>query len=222
MERKNAQGTLQEVAIQAIQKVEIPAGAFLMRKEKDTVELAAFLISRYPTTNEDYLAFTRETGHRIPKWPLNGFPSDQARHPVVNVSWEDAEAYADWSGGRLPSEAEWEKAARGTDGRLYPWGMKFKAENCNTSEAKTEGTHPVDAHPGGASPYGIMDMSGNTWEWTSTLYEKGADWRVLKGGAWDFKGFKDARCSYRVYFVPTFRNHAVGFRCCWDLPQAPP
>ena len=191
-----------------------------MGKEKNTVDVAAFLISRYPTTNEDYLEFVTDTEHRDPKWPPKGYPSEKARHPVVNVSWEDAQAYADWSGSRLPSEAEWEKAARGTDGRLYPWGMKFIAENLNTSEGKTEGTHPVDAHPGGASPYGITDMSGNTWEWTSTLFEEGEEWRVLKGGAWDFKGFKDARCSYRVYFVPTFRNHAVGFRCCWDLAQS--
>ena len=222
MEREDTQASLQELAIRAIQKVEIPAGPFLMGKEKDTVDVAAFIISRYPTTNEDYLTFVRDTGHRDPKWPPKGFPPEQARHPVVNVSWEDAEAYADWSGGRLPSEAEWEKAARGTDGRLYPWGMKFIAGNLNTSEGKSEGTHPVDAHPGGVSPYGIMDMSGNAWEWTSTLYEQGEEWRVLKGGAWDFKGFKDSRCAYRVYFSPTFRNHAVGFRCCWDLAQALP
>ena len=208
--------SLQELAVRAIEKVEIPAGRFLMGKEKDSVDVAAFFISRYPTTNEDYLAFVRDTGHRVPKWPRGEYPPEQARHPVVNVSWEDAEAYADWSGGRLPSEAEWEKAARGTDGRLYPWGMKFVAGNLNTSEAKTEGTHPVEAHPGGASPYGVMDMSGNVWEWTVTLFEEGEEWRVLKGGAWDFKGFKDSRCSYRVYFSPTFRNHAVGFRCCWD------
>ncbi len=222
MDREDTQASPQEVAVRAIQKVEIPAGPFLMRKEKETVDVATFLISRYPTTNEDYLAFVRDTGHRDPKWPHKGFIPEQARHPVVNVSWEDAEAYADWAAGRLPSEAEWEKAARGTDGRLYPWGMKFNADNLNTSEGKTEGTHPVEAHPGGSSPYGIMDMSGNAWEWTSTLYEQGEEWRVLKGGAWDFKGFKDSRCAYRVYFSPTFRNHAVGFRCCWDSLEALP
>lgn len=187
-----------------------------MGKEKEAVELAAFYISRFPTTNEEYAQFVKATGHRTPKWPSRGYPPDMARHPVVQVSWEDAASYAEWTGSRLPTEAEWEKAARGTQGWIYPWGDEFFAENCNCSESKTDGTRPVDAHPGGASPYGVMDMAGNVWEWTTELYEAGQDWKVLKGGAWDFKGFKDARCAARVYFDPTFRNGAIGFRCAWD------
>lgn len=196
--------------------VPIPAGSFLMGKEKAEVELSGFVIAKYPTTNREYAQFTENTGHRTPKWPSAGYPEQLAEHPVVNVSFEDALAYADWLGARLPSEAEWEKAARGSDGRLYPWGNDFEPHRCNTSEAGTDGTRPVDAHPDGASMYGVLDMSGNVWEWTTTLFEPGEPWRVLKGGAWDYKGFKDARCSSRVYFAPDFRNNAIGFRCCWD------
>ncbi len=195
----------------------IPAGPFLMGAALETVDLPEFLIARYPVTNADYLRFVQATGHRPPKhWSKEGFPPELARHPVVFVSWEDAVAYTRWAGARLPSEAEWEKAARGLDGRVYPWGDAFTAENCNASEAGTDGTRPVDAHPGGASPYGILDMAGNVWEWTTTYYQDNEQWRVLKGGAWDYQGRKDTRCASRIYFAPTFRNGAVGFRCCWD------
>lgn len=203
----------------ATQKIiTIPAGPFLRGEPLEQVELPEFRIAAYPVTNTDYSRFIEATGHRRPEhWRLDGsYPTELARHPVVFVSWEDAAAYAGWAGGRLPSEAEWEKAARGVDGRLYPWGNEFIAENCNTSESGTDGTRPVDAHPGGASPYGVMDMAGNVWEWTTSPYEADQQWRILKGGAWDYKGLKDTRCAFRVYFRPTFRNGAVGFRCCWN------
>ena len=194
----------------AIETIIIPAGPFLRGEPLEQVELSEFRIARYPVTNADYARFVEATGpHRPDHWRRDGsYPPELARHPVVFVSWEDAAAYAGWAGGRLPSEAEWEKAARGVDGRLYPWGNEFIAENCNT--------RPVDAHPGGVSPYGLMDMAGNAWEWTATPYEADQQWRILKGGAWDYKGLKDTRCAFRVYFRPTFRNSAVGFRCCWD------
>ncbi len=199
------------------EKIVIPAGPFLMGQPPQTVDLPEFLIAKYPVTVADYIHFVEATGHRRPdRWPIRDYPRDLARQSVVSVSWEDAVAYLDWAGGRLPTEAEWEKAARGTDGRTYPWGDKFVAENCNTSEGGAEGPSPVDAHPGGASFYGVMDMAGNAWEWTATNYQDNKDWWVLKGGAWDYKGIKDTRCAARVYFRPDFRNHAVGFRCCWD------
>lgn len=187
-----------------------------MGKDGEVVELPGFSISKFPTTNEEYARFVEATGHRPPKWQGGQSPPDRSRHPVVNVSWEDADAYSNWLGARLPSEAEWEKAARGTQGWLYPWGNDFVPENLNCSESKSSGTRPVDAHPGGVSPFGVMDMAGNVWEWTTSLYEAGAEWRVLKGGSWDYKGFKDARAAARVYFGPTFRSGAIGFRCAWD------
>ena len=196
----------------------IPGGSFLLGENLQTVFVPKFRIARYPVTNEDYSQFVKATGYRRPDyWLRDGtYPPELARHPVVFVSWEDAYAYVEWVDGRLPTEAEWEKAARGTDGRTYPWGNDFVPDYCNTSESKTDGTRSVDAHPGGASPYGVMDMAGNVWEWTSTLYEAGEEWHVLKGGSWDYKGIKDTRCAYRVYFSPRFRNGAVGLRCCWD------
>jgi formylglycine-generating enzyme required for sulfatase activity len=202
----------------AIETIVVPAGPFLMGEKMDTVELPEFRIAKYPVTCAEYFHFIAATGHRRPDyWLRDGsYPPKLARHPVVFVSWADAVAYTEWLGGRLPSEAEWEKAARGADGRLYPWGNEFKAENCNTSESGTDGTRPVDAHPGGVSPYGLMDMAGNVWEWTATHYDDDQQWRVLKGGSWDYKGLKDTRCAFRVYFRPDFRNGAVGFRCCWD------
>ncbi|MGH2542113.1 MAG: formylglycine-generating enzyme family protein, partial [Ardenticatenaceae bacterium] len=200
------------------------AGPFLMGTLPVTATVLEFLIGRFPVTNEEYSLFVEATGHRRPdNWPRVGFPQSLAGHPVVAVSWEDATAYCRWlseiTGGsyRLPEEAEWEKAARGTDGRQYPWGDAFIAENCNTSESGSDGTRAVDAHPGGASPYGVLDMAGNVWEWTATVYEGDEQYRVLKGGAWDYKGIKDTQCAHRVYFETTFRNGAVGFRCCQDV-----
>lgn len=200
----------------------IPAGPFLMGDGLEEVVLPAFAIGKYPVTNAEYFEFVAATGYRRPDhWSGDGiYPPELARHPVVFVSWEDANAFARWVDGRLPTECEWEKAARGGDARAYPWGDEFNPALCNTSESQTEGTRPVDDHPGGASPYGVLDMAGNVWEWTSSLYEAGQEWQVLKGGAWDYKGIKDARCASRVYFSPRFRNAAVGFRCCWDPDQA--
>ncbi|MBV7337930.1 formylglycine-generating enzyme family protein [Chloroflexi bacterium TSY] len=201
-----------------VEKIVIPAGPFCMGEKSELVEVPAFQMSKYPVTNADYYHFVVATGHRCPDhWMPDGtYPPELAQHPVVFVSWESAVAYTEWLGARLPSEAEWEKAARGTDGRTYPWGNEFVAANCNTSESGTDGTRPVDAHLGGVSPYGVMDMAGNNWEWTTTYYQDDEEWRVLKGGAWDYKGIKDTRCFYRVYFRPDFRNSAVGLRCCWD------
>jgi formylglycine-generating enzyme required for sulfatase activity len=131
---------------------------------------------RTPVTNELYLEWLRASGARIPvTWRGGALAPEQARHPVVDVSWDDALAFANWlsaaTGTRwqLPAEAQWEKAARGTDGRVFPWGDSFDAARCNVREAGRAGTTPVGMYPAGASPYGVLDMAGNVWEWTRSL-----------------------------------------------------
>ena len=137
---------------------------------------------------------------------------------MVIVSSEDAELFCKWRSQkegkvyRLPLEKEWEKAARGTDGREYPWGNKFDKENCNVDESGFGGTTKVNRYPDGASPFGCYDMSGNVWEWTSSWYDDDHKSRVLRGGSWSIAQ-EDARCAFRNRFYADFRNNRIGFRC---------
>ncbi len=170
--------------------VRVPAGPFLMgsadddseakdeEKPQHTVELEAYRIGRYPVTNVQYQTFVQETGYQSPEhWSDSDYPEKKADHPVVNVSWDDAMTYCRWLSDktgknyRLPTEAEWEKAARGTSGQIYPWGDEFDQNNCNSSENDIDDTTPVDQYsPTGDSPYGATDMAGNVWEWTLSLW----------------------------------------------------
>lgn len=171
--------------------VEIPAGPFLMGsdKQKDpaarddelpqqTVLLPTYRIARTPVTNAQYQVFVQATGRRAPQhWKEGRIPEGKEKHPVVYVSWQDAVAFCAWASEatgmtiRLPSEAEWEKAARGTDGRLYPWGNdKPTKEHCNLG-MNVGDTTPVGSYPKGASPYGVLDAAGNVWEWTNSLWK---------------------------------------------------
>jgi formylglycine-generating enzyme required for sulfatase activity len=179
----------------------IPAGEFLMGsdpgRDRDAeadeqpqhrLYLPEYYIAKTPVTNAQYVAFVEATGHREPHgWQGGKAPGDKADHPVVSVSWHDAMAYCQWlakatnKAYRLPSEAEWEKAARGVEGRIYPWGNEWDAKRCNSSEGERGGMTPVgmyspQLHPelaeGGDSPYGCVDMAGNVWEWTGSVYEK--------------------------------------------------
>ncbi len=197
----------------------IPAGEFLMgsdpakdkgayddEKPQHKLHLPDYYMAKTPVTNGQYLAFVEKMEHGAPGyWKGGKPPKGKESHPVVNITWHDAVAYCRWLAdvtGKpygLPSEAEWEKAARGTDGRIYPWGNDWDVKKCNTSEDGKGDTTPVGAYSGGVSPYGILGMSGNVWEWTRSIFKPypykpddgredlgaGDDARrVLRGGSW--------------------------------------
>jgi len=192
--------------------VRVPAGTFLYGEDKKEVELSEFWIDKAPVTNAEYARFVAETGHTPPEhWEGETPPEKIADHPVIFVSWHDATAYANWAGGRLPTEQEWEKAARGTDGREYPWG-EWAEGRCNSEEARIGGTTPVGEYsPQGDSPYGCQDCAGNVCEWTASKYEPGSGYGVVRGGAWS-GGQRLARCAFRGRLIPDGPNYDVGLR----------
>ena len=191
--------------------VRVPAGEFLYGDKKEKVNLPEFWIDKTPVTNAEYVHFVTETKREpLQHWKGKTPPKNIADHPVTYVSWQDAVAYAEWAGKRLPTEQEWEKAARGTDGREYPWG-KWENGCCNSSEAGVGGTTPVGKYsPQGDSPYGCVDMAGNVWEWTASDHESGG--KVLRGGSWN-SSQDDARAAFRGGSNPDVRRNDFGFRC---------
>jgi iron(II)-dependent oxidoreductase len=221
----------------------IPAGDFVMGSDRGgdesparEVYLDAYYIDRYPVTNAEYAKFVQETGHPPPEhWARQGgtYLPGRDNHPVAYVCWFDARDYATWARKRLPAEAEWEKAARGTDGRVYPWGARFNSQYCNTDESEYWDTTPVDAFsPDGDSPYGVADMAGNVWEWVADWYDRDyygnapdrnphgpemGKTKVLRGGSWDFSA-NEARCAVRNHEYPGPRHGLIGFRCAADVP----
>jgi len=168
--------------------VRVPAGEFEMGDGKDSncpkhrVHLSAYCIGVYCVTNAQYLRFVEATGHRAPDkadygtpvWSGRSFPQDKTDHPVVCVSWDDASAYAAWAGCGLPTEAQWEKAARGPQGLVYPWGDQWDAGLCRNSGNKGSGqTCRVYDYPEGVSGYGTFNQAGNVWEWCRDWYDSG-------------------------------------------------
>lgn len=160
----------------------VDQGVFLAGPTAEPVWLSAFWIDIHPVTNADYHRFTSATAHRPPThWTDGRFPDHLANHPVVFVTWHDAAAYATWAGKQLPSAHQWEKAARGTTGAIYPWGDQKTPFKCNVRESSMGTTTPVDCYRSGVSPYGVYDLCGNTWEWCSTATT--GTRRQLKGAA---------------------------------------
>lgn len=184
----------------------IPAGDALLDDPPRTIHVNVFAIARTPVTNEEFARFVRATSHRAASWP-----DGERTTPAEGLAWADAVAYCRWlsvSTGRiyrLPDEREWEKAARGTKGRHWPWGNNDDLTRVNVRESANRRTTPVDAHPSGASPEGVLDLIGNVREWTNTW----ADGRVLKGGSY-LDAFAD--CTPAARFRPAESLLAHGFR----------
>ncbi len=197
--------------------VRVPAGEFLYGDKKEKKTLPKFWIDKTPVTNAEYARFVADTKHEPPgHWQGKTPPKDIAAHPVVYVSWDDANAYAQWAGKRLPTEEEWEKAARGIDGRKYPWGEESPtAELCNFGENEGGATPVGKYSPQGDSPYGCVDMSGNVWEWTATDYDQST--KVLRGSSWSSSG-EAVRAASRGHDLPDFRYVTIGFRCVVVAP----
>ncbi len=250
------------------QMVKIPAGKFLMGFSKEqaaqaikdgldkswvewaqpqhTVELSEYFIGKYPITNREYQAFVKDAKNKPPRgWDGDQFPEGKGGHPVVHVSWNNATEYCKWLSEktkkqyRLPTEAEWEKAARGEDGRAYPWGDEFDPNKANTAESGIKGTSEVGQFsPQGDSPYGCADMAGNVWEWCSDWFDaeeyknrtdaekdpqgpQKDQARVLRGGSWgNYRS--SARCSVRRRYEPGSFSNDVGFRvvCSPSFPNS--
>lgn len=229
--------------------VTVPAGEFLMGNPEGTgradewpqrsVYLDAFAIDQVEVTNERYLAFVTATGHRNPPNPYANGPLSSAKGieqlPVVQTTWYDAKAYCSWAKKRLPTEAEWEKAARGTDGRLFPWGndsATLKRANFDREWEDDRTLYPVGSLPAGESPYGVKDMAGNAREWVADWYDpdyyrqapnrnpQGPDKkgvvRSIRGGSWH-SPVADITTSARGRGGFALQTHGTGFRCARSL-----
>lgn len=201
-----------------------------------TVRIDSFLIDKYPVTNARYYEFIQSTGYRpadtsryLRHWQYGIYPQGQENYPVVYLSLEDMKAYARWAGKRLPTEAEWQLAAQGTDGRKWPWGNEFHGTLCNNSFGKPT---PVDAFSKGASPYKVVDMVGNVWQMTNDMYFNGSYYfMVIRGGSfydpessqWYVKGGPQPLDMTQIMLMVSQgfdRNATLGFRCVKDIESS--
>ncbi len=212
------------------QMVWVPAGYFSMGstnpnsigEPRRNIYLDGYWMYKYEVTVAQYRMYCIKTGTQMPTPPSWGWINN---HPIVNVNWQDAADYAKWAGVFLPTEAQWEKAARGTDLREYPWGNVWYASKCNQTSTMTQ---PVGSYPAGASPYGCMDMTGNVWEWCADWFQFAytdsvptknptgpvfGEYRMQRGGGYDLDGNNYGRCSFRCRLTTTVRNPGSGFRC---------
>ena len=208
------------------------SSGFLFADEvpRHTVYLDAFYMDRYEVTNALYKKFMDATGHKAPAY-WGAPPFNAPDQPVVSVSWDDAKAYAEWAGKRLPTEAQWEKAARGgLAGKRFPWGDSDPdGSQCNFADKSVDDGHQSTAPVGSFIPngYGLYDMAGNVWEWCADWYDSGyyanspsrnptgpgsGTPRVLRGGSWNFHSY-GLRIAYRYFMDPTTTFDYTGFRC---------
>ena len=203
----------------------IPAGDFLYGDNKEKRHLPEFWIAKTPVTNAEYKRFLdANLGIAVPfadngwaqkyNWDRQHrtFQDGKADYPVVLVSWQDAQAYAQWSNCQLPTTEQWQKAATGIDGWAYPWGNDWRENHCNTLEAGVGTISPVGQFsPQGDSPYGCVDMSGNVWEWTNSWHDEAEKARVLCGGSWN-NDLLVARVAFRIWTYPDESDNRLGFR----------
>ncbi len=216
--------------------VYVPGGEFMMGEDEDKnsvtglsspahkVAVQPFFMDRTEVTNAAYSAFVKAAKYAAPTdWRGGVFPKGINNFPVVNVSWDDANAYAKWAGKRLPTEAEWEFAARSNDGRRYPWGMNWLENASNTKENSKDKAVDVGSYAVGASPFGVLDMAGNVWEWTLSDVTSYRDpniiigsGKVIRGGAFSLPNDR-AKATYRGYNQPEAKTEVLGFRCVKDL-----
>lgn len=191
------------------------------------VHLDAYYIDKYEVTNEEYMKFREAVKGREPKFSDDPH-FNKPNHPVVGVSWQEASDYCRWAKGRLPTEAEWEKAARGTDARYYPWGNEADPTLGNVRGLEDENRHtaPVGDYEAGKSPFGVHDLAGNVWEWTLDWYQPyegnhqkndmyGELLKVIKGGSWQ-SNMDLARSAIRGKAIPRQPQNYIGFRCVSD------
>lgn len=211
--------------------VDIPAGAFPCGEERLPYYLLAYRIRRHLVTNAEYAQFllahpdmpvpqTPEDWARAHNWDpeRRAYPTGKGNHPVVLVTWDEAAAYCAGVGGRLPTQEEWERAARGHDGRTYPWGNEFAAGRANTRESGLGSPTPVGVFVDGASAEGLLDMAGNVWEWTASDYN--LQTKVIRGGAWNFPADSAKVCTAERS-RPDNRSHAIGFRVVFPAAKKP-
>lgn len=232
--------------------VPVAAGWFLMGSDpqldrasgpqefpQHRVYLDPFEIDIHEVSNVDYLRFVLTTGADWPKfWRESPFPDKTALHPVINVSWNEADAYCRWAGKRLPTEAEWEKAARGEDGRIFPWGNEpagWMKSNIAHAGSKRGFKYPpladVMRYDKGVSPYGVYQMAGNVSEWVSDWFDPeyyqrnlsdnptgpiAGELKVFRGGSWN-EDPEVARSAGRNAGAPDHRSYLIGFRCAQDV-----
>ncbi len=226
----------------------IPEGEFIMGTDgrlpdegpQHSINVPAFYIDLYEVTNLQYKKFNDATQGKSPDHFRNRtFPKGKADHPVTYVTWDNAHAYCAWAGKRLPTDVEWEKAARGTDARMFPWGNEFSIDKANTPVRWQKlglfgDTTPVGSFQEGKSIYGLYDMSGNVWEWTASWYKAypgnthasesyGERYKTLKGGSWFDCSFYQCGISAptfnRAFFAPNTKNDSFGFRCAKDAVE---